>query len=80
MAGFTTNSKFLYGLNEDDDIGLKINERKRWREDPSIAGSMDIDVGLINSGPQKTIKNLETNISNEDLSISSQSKLATLAM
>lgn len=78
LEGFTTNLNVLYGLNEKEVIGLKGDERKRRRENPSVAGSMDIELDSVD-GPQKMDTNQETNISNKDLSVSSQSTLATLA-
>lgn len=80
LEGFNTSSKLLYGLDEDDSIGLKLDERKRRRGDPKLHGIMDVDGGLQLIGPQITNQNRETGISDGDLSVFSLDQSATLAM
>lgn len=78
-AGFKTNSNVLYGLIEEENSGLKFDERKRRREDPNNIGVMDIDTGLNSSGPSET-KNKEADISKTDLDASITSTSAELAL
>ncbi|KAL1803807.1 hypothetical protein ACET3Z_032454 [Daucus carota] len=80
LAGFTTNSNVLYGLNEEENIGLKFNERKRIREDPSALGPRDVVMSPAFVGPQLKEHVSEVGISTGDLPASSSSVLAELAM
>lgn len=80
LKGFSTTSNLLYEINEEEDIGLKVDERKRRRGDQSIQGNMDIDVGLNTVGPQDQNQQTEAGISNVDLPASSQLFSAKLAM
>lgn len=70
----------LYGLNEEDNIGLKIDERKRRRGDPTTDGMMDIGMGLSVTGSQVMVQNTEAVISDGDLAASSQSFPAKLVV
>lgn len=76
LAGFTTNSNSLYGLMDEENIGLKIDERKRRREDPNNTRIMDIDMGLLTSGHVVTNYQSEADISNTDLAASTVSVTA----
>lgn len=78
LTGFNTISNLLYGLNEEENIGLKIKERKRRRGDPTLQGTMDIDVGLNIVGPQSPEQQSEVGIFNGDLAASSQTFSAKL--
>lgn len=79
MAGYITNSNSLFELNEEENNGLKIDERKRRRGDPSILGRMDIDMGLSSTGPHFQVQTIEADISTGDLAASTSSIEAELA-
>lgn len=79
MAGYNTNSNLLFEINEEENSGLKIDERKRRREDPSILGRMDIDMGLSSTGPHIQVQTNEADISTGDLAASTSSIEAELA-
>lgn len=71
LAGFKSNSNILYGLADEENIGLKIDERnKRRREDISGSKIMDVEMGLVHTGPLQ-LKNMDADISNGDLAASS---------
>lgn len=80
LAGFTTNSNVLYGLNEEENIGLKFNERKRSREDPSALGLNDVIMSQPLIGPQLNERSSDVGISTGDLPASSTSGSAELAL
>lgn len=64
LAGFKKNSNLLFGLNNKENNGLKLDEsNKRRREDTNGSGIMDVDLGLIPSGPQRIKNNMEADIS-----------------
>lgn len=73
LAGFTTNSNLLYGLNEEENIGLKCNDRKRSRENPTTSGIRDTFMGPGNEHLS------EADISKGDLSASITHTSAELA-
>lgn len=50
LDGLNTTSNVLYVLNEEDSIGLKIDEHKRRRGESTTNGIMDIDMGLSVTG------------------------------
>lgn len=79
LTGYSTNSNLLFGLNEEESSGLKIDERKKRREDPTILGHMDIDMGLTLPGPQIQTQAKEADISTGDLAVSTSSIMAELA-
>lgn len=79
LAGFKTNSNILYGLNQEENIGLKIDEHKRRREDPMLKNIMDIDMGLMSTGPQVT-EQPEAGVSNTYSTASIFSTSAELAL
>lgn len=79
MAGYNTNSNLLFELNEKESSGLKLDERKRRREDPTILGRMDIDMGLISTEPHIQIQTNEADISTGDLAASMSPIEAELA-
>lgn len=79
MAGYITNSNSLFELNEEENNGLKIDERKRRRGDPSVLGRMDIDMGLSSTGPHFQVQTIEADISTGDLAASTSSIVAELA-
>lgn len=76
LAGFTTSSNLLYGLNEEVDIGLKVDNCKRRRGEMGI---MDVDLGLNKTGQLLVTDRTETVISETDLTVSSQTIQAKLA-
>lgn len=65
LAGFKTNSNLLYGLHEEENIGIKFDERKRRREDPVSNSIMDVDMGLPSTGLQVT-EHTEADVSKND--------------
>lgn len=69
LAGFNTSSNLFYGLNEDVDIGLKVDSGKRRRGDVSI---MNVDLGLNRTGQQFLLDQTEAVISERDLAASSK--------
>lgn len=73
LAGFSTFSNAVYGPEENEDIGLKLDERKRRRGDPTSNSIMDIDVGLKNTETQNILQLSDSAISTKDLAVSSQS-------
>lgn len=78
--GFKTNSNLLYGINEEENIGLKFNERKRFRDDPSAIGPSDIIISPSFIGPHLNEHISEVGISTGDLPDSSTSGSAELAL
>lgn len=69
LARFNTSSNLFYGLNEDVDIGLKVDSGKRRRGDVSI---MNVDLGLNRTGQQFLLDQTEAVISERDLAASSK--------
>lgn len=81
LAGYKTNSNLLYGLHEDETSGLKLDEsNKRRREENSGSEIMDVDLGLVSTGPQVLKTNKEADISHSDLPASNSSVSAELAV
>lgn len=80
LAGFSTISNVLYGPDVDENTGLKYEERKRRRGDPTPAGEMDIDLGPNGTRNQAFGKQTEPVISSMDLADSSQTVPAKSAM
>lgn len=80
LAGFTTNSNLLYGLHEEENIGLQFEERERRRENPIAPGVKDIIMGSTSDGPQAIEQHLEADISDGDLAASTTSGTAKLAL
>lgn len=80
LAGFQTNSNILYGLNEEDPIGLILDDRKRRRSGSDSNGVMDVDGGLIDRASLDTKKYSEAAISGRDLAASSTIISAELAL
>lgn len=79
FQGFNTTSNLLYGLNEEDNVGLQIEERKRRRSEIEEVGLVDTVMGL-----QTNVMNVEQNtrgaaISAEDLVEPRNNVLAELA-
>lgn len=80
LAGFKINSNVLYGLGEEENIGLRFDERKRSREDPAASGLGDVIMSPLLIGPQVNEHTSDASISTSDLSASSTSVLAELAL
>lgn len=76
---FNIASNVLYEINEDDNMGLHLEERKRQRSEVETVGHMEIDLGhqLENSITEHATK--ENAISSGDLTASTNQILAELA-
>lgn len=77
--GFTTIQNAVFGRNEDESIGLQLEECKRRRSEKEV-GLSDIEMGHVTAGPLTDGKNEGTDISEMDLSAPSKNVLAELAM
>ncbi|KAL1825757.1 hypothetical protein ACET3Z_012535 [Daucus carota] len=81
LAGLDTFSNPVYGLDEEELIGLNLVERKRMRGGPEVYDIMDIAGGL-KGGELSNTKDSKTEaaLSGTDCATSSTNVLATLAM
>lgn len=70
IQGYTIASNMLYRLNEDDNVGLQLEERKRRRSEVEEVGRMEIDMGQQTNGSNTKQVTSETVISGEDLTTS----------
>lgn len=77
--GFNSTNNVLYGLNEDDCIGLQLENRKRRRAINQV-GLMDIEMGLDNSGLLTEDKTQGTVISGRDLTEPNTKVMAELVV
>lgn len=77
--GFNSTNNVLYELNEDECIGLQLEDRKR-RRGVNEVGLMDIEMGLDNSGIMRKEKTQGTIIPRRDLTNSITKVLAELAV
>lgn len=72
------NNELDYGLEEEENIGLNIENRKRSRNGPESKGVMDIDDNTKALGFSNTELYIDAELSNTDCSASSKQDLATL--
>lgn len=79
LKGFSTTSNILYGLNEEDNDVILLEDRKRRRGANSGQGNMEIEMGQNPSVLQTGQQQGETVISHGDFSVSTQTFPAELA-
>lgn len=79
LQGFSNNSNALYGITDENNEILQLDERKRKRSVLNDVEIMDVDTGLQNAGSQHGIIQKEAAISVGDLSASTIDSSAELA-
>ena len=80
LKGFTANSNSLYDLDDEDNVSLQLEERKRRRSETTVGGNMDIEMGFQNGGPEVVLHQKDPVVSSGDSSASTKNLQAELAM
>lgn len=80
FKGFSTSSNGLYDLNEEDNIGLQLEERKRRRSDTREVGLEDVEMGQRNTILIEGHNQIGAIISTRDLSAPTEFAKTELAL